>query len=235
MFTPAPRLRPLPPPELRQTASPLRAYLMAGEALRVTPVIGTDGFDDEWAMDPVSLLARTLAGQGVYFIRGRDGRPFRWYAGLDGLKKDKHLVWDVGADAIYYWADPLPYAERNFIAYSHGGQPIWILAASGFKIRSVTFVGTPNRNDVGSAQGIENIGMAQVIFDDQWDWMGWLGAVFDGQVSTDRSFKQLGPRMKRSPKRGIGHGGVLKNPTWIQLWNTEAWIPNMRDSAPEAA
>ena len=231
--------RELPPRDLRQTPGHLPAYFTrdaTAPAIRVTPLMGTNGTKDAWAVDPSSTLALTLAAFRVYFIRGADGRPFRWQSSLNvrGLE-----AWDIGADALYYWSTQLPEQDRNYLAFSDGGQVIWRLAASGFKMRSVTFVGTPNRLDVGSDTAIRHIDMAQVIYDDRVDLIAWMGAWFDGSVSTDRSFAQLGARVRRYPTRNIGHGGILTDPALIRLWETEPWIDNMRSARcaphPEAA
>jgi hypothetical protein len=195
--------------------------------------MGTNGLRDPWAVDPNSTLALTLASQRVYFIRASDGRPFRWQSSLAvrGLE-----AWDVGADALAYWSAQLPPQDRNYLAFSDGGQVVWRLAASGFKMRSVTFVGTPNRADVESEKAIRNIGMSQIVYDSSFDLIAYLGGLFSGTVSTDRSFAQLGDRMKRYPMKNIGHGGVLNTPALIRLWETEPWVDNIRAvSAKEAA
>jgi pimeloyl-ACP methyl ester carboxylesterase len=227
--------RELPPPELRQTPMCLPAHLRSDAAppIRVTPLTGTNGTRDTWALDRNSPLALTLASKRVYFIRASDGRPFRWQSSLAvrGLE-----AWDIGADSLAYFSERLPYEDRNYLAFSDGGQVVWRLAASGFKMRSVTFVGTPNRADVESEKAIRNIGMSQIVYDSSFDLIAYLGGLFSGTVSTDRSFAQLGDRMKRYPMKNIGHGGVLNTPALIRLWETEPWVDNIRAvSAKEAA
>jgi len=231
-------IRSSPPSELRQVPAPLPRYFRGpGQSpLRLTPAMGTNGSADAWAVDPSSSLALTLAAQSVYFIRGADRRPFRWYSRLPARGLE---AWEIGADAAYSWSYHLPYEERNWLAFSDGGQVIWRLAASGVTgadkrpiVRSVTFVGTPNRKDVGSAEAIKHIAMAQVIYDADADPIAWLGALFGG-YSRDRSFAQLDPPMRRYGVHGIGHGGVLNDQRLVRLWETEPWIRNMRE-APAA-
>lgn len=213
----------------QRAASRPRPVLRAVQSTRYIPVPGTWGWNDAWYSDPASDFIVTLALQGFAPIRAADGRPFRWSTELDGVMFwRRHAQWQAGADALVYFCEHLPYEDRNLIAYSHGGAVALMAAASGFKIRSLTTISTPCRNDIGAREALAHLGFWQHIYDADWDPSATWGGLFDFDWSLDRTFKHLGANLRRYPMKGIGHGKILTDARYLQLWDSEPWLENIR-------
>lgn len=230
-------MRKLPKPELRQRAHrrPEVMGLLEARAVRYVGVAGTWAYQDPWYSDNESPFAKMMRGAGFAAVRAVDGRPFRWSTELDGVKFwERHAQWEAGADALYYFCEYLPYEDRNIIAHSHGGQVALIAAASGLKLRTLTTVGTPVRNDVPAAKAAANIAFWQHIYDKDFDKMGWIGSWFDRKWSSDRTFKDI-EAVHRLPLKDIDHSKVLREEAHITKWLTEGWAENIRHSEQEAA
>jgi hypothetical protein len=230
------RLRSFPPTLFRQRAGPPHAFRRsdAPAVVRYLPCAGTNGYNDPFAVDPLSPFQQALTLEGFEAIRDTRGKPFNPQMALDGVR-GQHETWNTLADMLFYFLEDVPVVHRNLIVSSHFGQVAWILAASGFVFHSVTFVGTPVRYDVGAERGIANIQMAQVIYDNRVDLMGWLGSWFSGNVTGDRTFKQLGARMRRYGYDDIGHVRVLTDPVLVRMWGAEPWLDNIRAGEQSAA
>jgi pimeloyl-ACP methyl ester carboxylesterase len=195
----------------------------AQQALRYIPVTGTNGWEDPWALRDDSPFSCMMAGQHLRPVRATDGRPFRWTTRLNGVKFwGEERDWEAGEDALYYFAEPLPYADLIFIAHSHGGQLVIKLAASGLHIRTLVTVGTPVRKDVPTVEAAKNIGQWIHIFDLKRDWTQWWGQVGDLSLKNDRSFLISGVQNDGVPK--ISHSNILKDPEYFDHWNTYGWI-----------
>lgn len=221
----------------RQRAQKSSSLFLLSGGMRYIPVAGTWAINDGWYSNPGSTFALTLAQLGFQPIRAKDGRPFRWSTDLDGVKFwGRHSQWEAGADAAYYFCEFLPLEDLNFICHSHGAQPILILAAQGFKIRSLTTIGSPVRHDVPSTEALKNIAFWQHIYDDGFDKMGWIGSWFDGKWSSDRTFKHLGEAITRYPLKQIDHSKLLRDDATIALWRSQPWLENIRSlSTPKEA
>ena len=194
------------------------------------PIAGTWAFRDGWCTDALSPFQRFLSARGFEAIRHLDGRPFRWSTDLDGVRVwARHSQWEAGADALYYASESLPYEDRNYLAHSHGGQLVALLAAQGFRIRSLTTIGTPYRDDIPWAEAERHIAFHQHIYDDSFDLMGWLGGWFDGgrPSLSDRSFQAVPAVMKR-PTTDIDHSRVLREENYIPMWESRAWLQAIR-------
>lgn len=208
------------------------------DKIPLTLCYGTDSYDDPWACDDESAYAKTIAQRGFFPLRARplkvggSPEPLRPYAGLEGIKPwGNRQIWISWGYTVYYFMEDVPEHLRHVVAHSHAGQAIWFLAAAGFRFQSVTFVGTPNRTDVPIEEALPNIGFAQIIYDSRWDKMAFLGGFFDRSVNTDRSYKQLGDKIRRYPIDKIDHSKVLRDPDKVKLWLTEPWLSNIRIAA----
>ena len=197
---------------------------------RYIAVAGTHGYTAPWCCDLESPFAQMMTRNRFVAIRARDGRPFRWTTDLAGLRPwAKERDWLAGADALDYFAWGLPYSQLNFIAHSHGGQVAIFLAASGFKIRTLTTIGTPPRDDVPAEKALANIGLWQHIFDVRWDWMGLLGQFGEGFTHgfrKRRSFRL--PGVRDLPLLGISHSSILYDAQQVTLWERESWLAAIR-------
>jgi pimeloyl-ACP methyl ester carboxylesterase len=219
----------------RQRAAPRAVSLQHRFALDRLPtryigVAGTNAWREGWCNNLEDPFAQMMIAEYFEPIRATDGRPFRWTTDLQGLNPFKKELrdWHAGADALYYFSERLPYEDRNYIGHSHGGQLCILLAASGFKIRSLTTVGTPPRDDIPAAVACANIGTWQHIFDSKKDWMGWLGQVGEGGLDKRRSYRL--PGVIDRPLGGIDHSTILRDATKFPLWKTEGWLATIKNA-----
>jgi len=198
------------------------------DSVRYVPIAGTHGWRDAWCTDDASPFARTLAGQRFAVIRAENGRPFRWSTDLNGLRFwDRNSDWEAGADALAYFLEHLDYSDRNLIAHSHGGQVALILASQGFRIRSLTTVGTPRRGDVNAARAKQHIGFWQHVYDRSRDWIALLGQIGDGELERERSFRHL-PGVVNHALAGIDHSKVLRDAGCLHYWTANGWLESIR-------
>lgn len=186
---------------------------------RLIPIAGTWGWRDRWWQQDAALMAR-LGAQIVTVA----GRPYRWSTDLIGWKfwrKERLSDWEAGADALAYFCDAVPYADRNIIAHSHGGQVALFAAASGLDIRRLLTVSTPVRDDVPIATARPRIAQWWHICsadDDRFQRWGMFG---DGRISTTRVFADRGAAADiniRVP--GLGHTRLLTDPACFDLWES---------------
>lgn len=199
--------------------------------MKYAALAGTNGWRDAWTQ-PDSDFGRMMTGQGFSVLTKR-GRMYRWSTLLEGLFGDNR-VWDSATDALEFFLDDVPYADRNLIGHSHGGQPCIKLAARGFPIRSLTTVGTPVRDDIPAAQAAEYIGYWQHIYDDCFDAWGWFGQFGDGHViHGTRRFDVSG--VVNRPVRGISHSLVLRDKGHLYHWTDDGWLDAIRFAPVEKA
>ncbi len=186
--------------------------------VRYVPIAGTFAWGDGWVIDDNDPFTVFMNERGFRPIRAQDGRPFRWSTNLAGLLPWRGLRdWEAGGDALAYFLEPVPYADRNLIAHSHGGQPPAFAAASGVKIRSLTTVGTPVRTDVPWDAAEPNIGRHVHVYDETWDWMGWLGAIGDSHISGIRYFANCG--VYNVGLKQIDHSKILRDRMYFHFWD----------------
>lgn len=191
--------------------------------LRYIPVAGTHGWFDAWttADSPFGLM---MTAEGFNVSRAGE-RAYRWSGAIDGLLGDDR-DWEAAADSLYYFSRDLAYADLNFIAHSHGGQLVLLLAASGFPIRTLTTVGTPPREGAQFARAEQFIGFHQHIYDLKRDFWGWLGQVGPKQLRMERAYAD--PRVTNIGIANISHAKVLRDPKHIPLWQTKGWLEAIR-------
>lgn len=185
-----------------------------------TPVAGTDGWDEDpnrfaWWEDgsPFTLYLRSL---NLYVHS--DG-PFEWCTDISGdlFRKDLR-IWKAAAKHFACYVKSRPFHERNFICHSHGGQLPLIASTYGVEINNLITVGTPYRHDIKPTQA--NIRYWLHICDRDWDTLGTLGALFDGVFGLSRLHPEA---TVNYPCKGIGHSGILKDPTLFHLWEDNGW------------
>lgn len=215
------------------------------------PIAGTEGWGDAWWQDGSPWMT-TLANANCRPLRQetlRGPRPFRWSTDLDGmeplaalrnairglLRRHKlavvHRDWQAGGEACGSFLAGVPYARRNLISHSHGGQ-VGIYAGLDRSIRTLVTIGTPVRGDMQQVyeEARPNIGYHLHICDDTWDLWGTLGQVFDGDVTLHRVFPKtwaFGPDLTLT-LRAIGHGKVLRDPREIRRWVDQGWLDVLR-------
>lgn len=193
------------------------------------PVNGTWGADDGWVTsdgDPFSLFMR---GQRFEPIRNPDGSPWTWNGKVNGLLWYGTQDWKDAADSLEALLTPVPYEDRNLFGHSHGGNPVLLLAARGFAIRSLTTIGTPRRHDMPAVEASHHIAIWQHIYDKKWDWMATmrrLGGIGDGKVSLDRHFDI--PGVRNIPIGDISHSTMLNDPTKFHLWIENGILDRIR-------
>lgn len=120
----------------------------------------------------------------------------------------------------------MPFADRNVIAHSHGGQVALFCAARGVPIRTLTTVGTPVRHDVPAAAARKRVLFWQHIYDKHCDWVQKLGQLADGKVSTERRFRLSG--VQNHGLAGISHSKVLRDERYLHYWRVNGWLANVR-------
>jgi hypothetical protein len=198
--------------------------------MRYIPVAGTGGWQATWIHED-SDFGRMMTAAGCASVR-TGNRLFRWDGAIDGIDGD-NATWESYAEALFYFSRDLRYEDLNYICHSHAGQIALLLAASGFKLRSLTTVGTPIRPEIDLAKAEDNIGFHQHIIDDRFDVIGFLGSWRLGRFDLLRKRSMPDPRVRNIPVRGISHSKVLTEREHISKWITEGWLSSMV-SAPGA-
>ncbi len=171
-------------------------------------------------------FGRMMALTGFEPIRDIHGIPFRWNTHLNGLWWDRLRDWRQGATQLGLFLEQVPVIDRNVIAHSHGGQLPLFLAASGFRLNSLTTVSTPRHHRVPAEDALPYIGYWQHIHDVRFDFIQSLrprlGQVGDWVISTERRF--LLPGVQNHGERGIRHSRVLETGPEIELWIQRGWL-----------
>jgi len=182
-------------------------------------VLGTwawpDDEDDrglEW-WQPTSAFAAMLRARGLDPVLPDD--PFVWSGDLDGVPwLANGRDWEAGAANLAHYLRGLLPNDRNVIAHSHGGA-VALFAARRLPIRRLLTIGTPARKEVRaaarSALQSGHLGAWLHVHDASWDWMGSLGALFDGQLRLSRAMGLPGMTDLAIPR--IGHSGLLAGGT----------------------
>lgn len=175
-------------------------------------VLGTWGFKPDatglqWWQHG-STFAESLKVYGLHVAR--PGHEFVWTGDLDGTWWNRGNDWEAGAVNLEQYLGGLRPEDRNVIAHSHGGA-VALLAATQIPIRSLVTIGTPARKEVRAAakEALSKgyLGAWRHVYDSRIDWMGWLGALMDGQFRTARAMQIDG--CVDTPLKGIGHSGLL--------------------------
>lgn len=211
-----------------QRAEPRRTI----QGFRYIPIAGTDAWRDGWVVDNDHPFPQFMKTQGFTPIRADDGRPFRWSTRLTGLKLwNEERDWIAGADALYYFIKGIPFFDRIVFAHSHGGQVAAICAASRVPIRCLVTIGTPVRTDIPWSQAEQYIGTHIHVYDDRWDWMGWLGSIGDGHISDRRDFPH--PDVRNVALKGISHSKIVRDSNAFHWWVDGNILELVRES-PDA-
>lgn len=189
-------------------------------------VLGTWGFSPEatklhwWQAG--SQFALSMEAHGLTIAR--PGHEFVWSGDLDGTWWNRGNDWEAGAVNLEQYLGGLRPEDRNVIAHSHGGA-VALLAARRVPIRSLVTIGTPARKDVRQAARdavlAGRLGVWRHVYDTQVDWMGWLGALMDGQFRVSRAMALDG--CADTPLPGIGHSGLLDG-TRGEVWQSAGLV-----------
>lgn len=165
-------------------------------------------------------------------------KEFAWTGSLDGLSfqaawnwirgqqsETKHIQWRSGGTELDDYIGVGLYNQDRFsdrfvvIAHSHGGQVALYCAALYRYLPILITVSTPNRFDMHAiaTQARPRIGFWLHLYDPDGDRVGQEGALGDGEVSFDRTWKGY-PDLSVSVK-GVGHSGLLRDPSTYHLWH----------------
>ena len=200
---------------------------------RVIPIAGTF----EWQDIPL----RTMPGRLLWWQQGSEfstmlaaqgienafpDRPFVWSTLLP--QKDKR-AWQDAGEKLYFRADALPFDDRNFIAYSYGGEVLLYAMGFGLQVRNVIGVGVPVRQDMTHVDDVitKNHRFARwhAIIDplDPLLFIGsrWFHQTHSFVTSRDRIF-------------GISHGRVLEVPRYYHYWHERGWFDILKASVDES-
>jgi len=133
-------------------------------------------------------------------------------------------VWYHGALVAADWIERngIPIADRNLIAYSHGGQVAKIVATF-IPVRCIVTIGTPIRKDMREHYE-KATGKQLHVYSTGWEnrWQAF-GSLFDKDL---RLSWQM-PFSENKKIQGIGHGDVLEKPDKWHVLNDEgvlSWI-----------
>lgn len=187
----------------------------------MTTVVLIEGtWTGAWAREGSPFRAH-LARQG--FQLPPDG-PFEWSGNVAGLpraiswwRNDKFSDWRAGGAALRWYLRALPYADRNVIAHSHGGQ-LALFAASQYDtwIRRLITVATPCRGDLAGVTraALPNIAHWTHVSSREGDLIARLGQLFDGRLRRGRTqvFADV-----NATHPGIGHSKVLTDPAYFPV------------------
>lgn len=205
-------------------------------------VHGTWGADfddpkpDKW-WEPGSPFCDYLFAQGFDPIVCE---PFIWSGNLEGtsgfwpwnwFRSPERRTWKAGARALRYLLSSVPFEHRNVIAHSHGGQLVFYLAATGFKMRRLITVGTPVRADVPVGAARPNIERWLHLYsaDDGVQVKGSLG---DRRVGAGRIFRDADINSQMPG----GHSDVLNRSELYEQWRAKGWLQFLADvEMPDAA
>lgn len=192
--------------------------------MNYTLVAGTGGYRAPWVKEDSDFCRMMTSADFHSLLVG--GRHYGWSGRFDGADGD-NSEWESFAQSLYFYARDLAYVDLNFFGHSHGGNIILLLAASGFRIRSLTTIGTPIRPEINLAKAEDNIGFHQHIMDDRFDAWGFLGGWRLGRFDLLRKRSMPDPRVLNIPVHGISHTKVLTDPKHISKWITEGWLANI--------
>jgi pimeloyl-ACP methyl ester carboxylesterase len=212
----------------------------------ILPIHGTWGADfdgaasglPQWwqAGSPFTAFMRERGLDATYF------EPFVWSGDVAGIARllpwnwfraPGSRDWEAAARALCYHQEPrkcpVPFAERNYIAHSHGGQVALLAAASGLKIRRLVTVSTPVREDMRRTIELArpNIERWWHLYDprplsDRFQVLGELG---DGRVGWRRAFVKAD---RNIAVPGVGHSGLLCEPRCFSQWAQRGLLDFLR-------
>lgn len=190
------------------------------------------------------------------YIKPLGFEPFRledfvWTGALDGLSvrgawdwiKSKvqgkslgtmHKEWRAGGEALNDYIGVGLYNADRFsdkfivVAHSHGGQVALYCAARERYLPILITVSTPNRFDMHAIAALAKtrIGFWLHLYDPDHDRVGQEGALGDGEVSFDRTWK--GYADLSVPITGVDHSGLLRDPTAYHYWQ-DTILPLLAD------
>lgn len=212
------------------------------------PLGGTGHAQDAWVTQDDDLFTLSMRARNFQPIRP-NGKPWAWSGEISGLWvfTGGDAGWHRESDKLGKILDPIPFEHRNLFAHSDAGQLVIILAAKGFPIRTLTTFGTPNRQNLPSAEAVKHIRYWQHLYDKDRDWMAslkrtarrTLGQIGDWSFSTDRSFAEVAG-LRRVPLEHVSHSKLLRDPTcfhWLDDMHVLEYIvagDGPRDPAVEA-
>jgi len=194
----------------------------------MTTVILVEGtWGGEWARarSPFSCM-----------LRAHEFAPMRlqgWSKNLDGvpnlLEHGQHRDWIAGGYALAYFLRGLDGADRNIICHSHGIAPVLYAAVrENVQIRRLISVCSPVRQDLQRQATVaaHRIGRWRHISSNNGDPWQLLGELFDGHVGLgERKWMQADENLVIP---GIGHAGLLNDPTFLDLWQTDGMLDFLR-------
>lgn len=204
--------------------------------VKLVAVQGTWGWNDVWWQDG-SAFWNWMRRRGVEPVRV-SGKPFEWETGLGssiyfwrrwGWGRKGVEAWEYAGKAFYYYCDILNFDECNVLAHSHGGQVALYGAAEGIKIRKLVTVGTPVRADLEDvlAKALPNISEWWHLYDKDEDRTAERGAFGDGRLGrVVRTF--LRDKVVNVGLPGIGHSGLLKDPSVFHFWDDQGVLEFLR-------
>lgn len=197
--------------------------------MKIQLIHGTWGA--KWA-EPDALFPQMLARHDMQVCQP----AFEWSGDVSGIPSftgsQKHSDWRAGGFALALYLARMPLEERNVIAHSHGGQCCAYAAARyNVAIRRLVTVSTPVRSDMEPVwmAAKPRIGYWLHVAAKSGDWMARMGQMFDGHVGWQSRQKQADVN---AILPGIGHTGILSDPTHIQLWKSQELLRyiNLPDS-----
>jgi hypothetical protein len=154
---------------------------------------------------------------------------FQWSGDLDGhfgwlpwnwFGSKEHRDWKAAASALRYYLRSIPLEDRNIIAHSHGLQVV-LYAVGGrlgqlpLPINKLLSVGSPVREDMDKQmqKARPYIKFWEHVYDPTDDRIQIAGEVGDGKIGQVRDIKVAD---KNTPKKGIQHSTVLREPARFQ-------------------
>lgn len=169
-------------------------------------------------------------------LRLHDFAPMRfqgWTGNVSGvpniLSKGAHRDWVAGGYALAYFLRGLDYADRNLIVHSHGLAPvIYAAVRERVEIRRLISVCSPVRRDLQhqASGAVQRIGRWRHIAAATGDPWQRLGELFDGHFGWgERKWKQAHENLSIP---GIGHSGLLNDPKFLDLWETDGMLDFLR-------
>jgi hypothetical protein len=170
-----------------------------------------------WRRDsPFSLW---MEEQG--FTYNRPDRPF-WSTALDGWWGSGHRTWRHGGANVASFLATLPYADRNVITLSHGGNVMaYALADYDVDVASWISVTMPVRKDMQAAyeKAIPKVGTYTHVyakgFRDRWQL---LGSLMDKSLRYKRHVELKSRDVVNIGVEGIGHSSLVRDPSAFELW-----------------
>ncbi len=171
-------------------------------------------------------------------LRAQVFAPMRfqgWTNNVDGvpnlLSHGRHRDWIAGGYALAYFLRGLEPADRNIICHSHGIAPVfYAIVKERIEIRRLISVCSPVRQDLQhQATGASHhIGRWRHIAAANGDMLQRLGELFDGHLGWGaRKWTQAHENLTIP---GIGHSGLLNDPKFLDLWQTDGMLDFLRAS-----